>query len=341
MCVPQTLRDNLALVRNLGAPKVMSSLFWFAILAILFAVAIWIWIVFANWRKAALARLRDGAQLVETSKGPIECAVLGEGPAVLISHGTLGGYDQGLAAVASGLFGDRPYRFIAVSRPGYLRTRPEVGKTPEEQADAFAALLDTLKIRKAIVAAISGGGPAALQFALRHPDRCTALLLVSAVTERIPQPKLGILGVFLRVVTHTDFLAWFIVGLARRYPRVFFRSILSSGELRRVREPQVGATGLRLIDSTMPFSARRTGLMIDTNFITTLSAYPLASLRLPILLAHGTNDKIVPFASSEHAAAAIPGARLIPIKSGSHLACLLGAGELSAEVSKFLNSVAG
>jgi pimeloyl-ACP methyl ester carboxylesterase len=317
----------------------MSSFRWFAILAILLAAAIRIWIFFAQWKKTTLARLRDGAQIVATSKGPIECAVSGEGPAILISHGVLGGYDQGLAAIASGLFGDRRHRFIAVSRPGYLRTPPEMGKTPEEQADAFAALLDTLNIQKAILVGISGGGPASLQFALRHPDRCAALLLVSAVTERIPQPKLGMLGLFLRVVTHTDFLAWLILGLARRYPRVFFRSMLSSRELGRIRDPGVAATGLRLMDSTMPFSARRAGLMIDANFITELPAYPLASIRVPTLLVHGTNDKIVPFASSEHAAAAIPGARLIPIKNGSHFACLLGARDLSPEVCIFLDRV--
>ncbi|HXZ12062.1 MAG TPA: alpha/beta hydrolase [Candidatus Sulfotelmatobacter sp.] len=317
----------------------MAYFFWIVLLAIAAAAATWAWIDFARWKSATLARLRDGAQIIATPKGPIECAVSGEGPVILISHGALGGYDQGLAAISSGFFGERPCRFIAVSRPGYLRTPPEIGKTPEEQADAFAALLDALKIQKAIIVGISGGGPPSLQFALRHPGRCAALFLVSAVTERIPQPKLGILGLFLRVVTHTDFVAWITLGLARRYPRLFFRSILSSGELGRIRDPGVAAAGLRLMDSTMPFSARRAGLMIDANFITELRAYPLVSIRVPTLLVHGTNDKIVPFVSSEHTAAAIPGARLIPIKRGSHLACLLGARDLSPEVSKFLDTV--
>jgi len=317
----------------------MAYLFWIVLLAIAAAAATWVWIDFLRWKRTTLARLHEGAQLIETSKGPVECAVSGEGPAILISHGALGGYDQGLAAIASGFFGDRPHRFIAVSRPGYLRTPPEVGKTPEEQADAFAALLDALKIQKAILLAISGGGPPSLQFALRHSDRCAALLLVSAVTERIPQPKLGMLGLFLRVVTHTDFVAWITLGLARRYPRLFFRSLLSSGELGRIRDPGVAATGLRLMDSTMPFSARRAGLMIDANFITELRAYPLASIRVPTLLVHGTNDKIVPFASSEHTAAAIPGARLVPVPNGSHFACLLAPGEFRAEVAGFLEKL--
>jgi pimeloyl-ACP methyl ester carboxylesterase len=120
-----------------------------------------------------------------------------------------------------------------------LDTPPEVGKTPEEQADAFAALLDALKMDKAIVAGISAGGPPSLQFALRHPARCTALLLVSAVTERIPVPEPKSAGPFMRAIVQADFLGWLMLGLARRFPKVFFCTILSREELRRIHEPRV------------------------------------------------------------------------------------------------------
>jgi len=314
----------------------MSPLFWIALLATVTLLVISVWSSFAHWRKTVLARLRNGAQVVVTSRGPIECAVLGEGPAVLISHGALGGYDQGLAVIASGLFGGDSYRFIAVSRPGYLRTPPEVGKTPEEQADAFAALLDALQVNKAIVAGISAGGPPALQFALRHPDRCAALLLVSAATERTPLPEPESADPFVRAIMQADFLAWLMLGLARRFPKTVFRSILNREELRRIREPRVRTNLLGMINSTAPVSARRLGLMIDGTYLTTLAALPLASIRVPTLALHGTNDRIISFASSERTAAAIPGARLVPIQNGSHFACLLGLGELGTEVRKFL-----
>jgi pimeloyl-ACP methyl ester carboxylesterase len=314
----------------------MNLHFWVALLTIAIVVAISVWVSFAHWKKAALARLRDGAQIIATSRGPIECAVLGEGTAVLISHGALGGYDQGLAGIASGFFGERSYRFLAVSRPGYLRTPPEVGKTPEEQADAFAALLDALKVDKAIVAGISAGGPPSLQFALRHPDRCAALLLVSAVTERIPVSEPKSAGPFLDAVMRADFLAWLMLGLARSFPTVFFRPILSREELERIHEIGVRRNLLRIIDSTAPISVRRRGLMIDGAYLTALAALPLASIRVPTLALHGTNDTIIPFASSERTVAAIPGAQLVPIQNGSHFACLLGLGDLRTEVRKFL-----
>jgi pimeloyl-ACP methyl ester carboxylesterase len=314
----------------------VSLLFWIAFLTVAIALAILALTSFSDWRNATLARLRDGAQVIATSRGPIECAILGEGPVVLISHGALGGYDQGLAAIASGFFGGCSYRFIAVSRPGYLRTPPEVGKTPEEQADAFAALLDALKVDKAIVAGISAGGPPSLQFALRHPARCTALLLVSAVTERIPVPEPNSAGPFMRAIMQADFLGWLMLSLARRFPKVFFRTILSREELRRIHEPRLRTNLLRIMDSTAPISARRLGLMIDGKYLTTLAALPLASIRVPTLALHGTSDTIIPFASSECTAAAIPGAQLVPIQNGGHFACVLGLGELNTEVCKFL-----
>lgn len=312
----------------------MNLSFWISLLAA--AIVLVIRISFTNWKKTTLARLHDGAQVLPTSRGPIECAVVGEGPALLISHGALGGYDQGLAAIASGFFGERAYRFIAVSRPGYLRTPADVGTTPEEQADAFAALLDVLRIDKTIVAGISAGGPPSLQFALRHADRCAALLLVSAVTERIPGFKRGDAGPFLRAIMEADFLAWLVLGLARHLPKLFFRATLSPGELKRIHESRVHANLMRIMDSTAPISVRRVGVMVDGCYLTTLPAYPLASIRVPTLALHGTSDTIIPFASSERAAAAIPGAQLLPIKNGSHFACLLGLRELSTEVHKFL-----
>ena len=314
----------------------MSVLFWIAFPSIVFVVTVLVWISFARWRKAVIARLRDNAEVIATSRGPIECAVLGEGRALLISHGALGGYDQGLAGIASGFFGGGSYRFIAVSRPGYLRTPPEVGKTPEEQADAFAALLDALKVDKAIMTGISAGGPPSLQFALRHPDRCAALLLISAVTERIPVPEPKSAGPFLRAIMQADFLAWLMLGLARTFPKIFFRPILSREEMRRINEPGVRTNLLRIMDSTAPISSRRLGLIIDGNYLTTLAALPLASIRVPTLVLHGTSDTIIPFSSSERTAAAIPKAQLLPIQNGSHFACLLGLGEISTEVRKFL-----
>ena len=112
-----------------------------------------------------------------TSRGLIEYATLGDGeePAVLVIHGTPGGYDQGLMMALR--IGPWSLHVIAPSRPGYLGTALDVGKTPRDQADAYADLLDALSISRAAIVALSGGGPSSIQFAAHHPERCAALVL--------------------------------------------------------------------------------------------------------------------------------------------------------------------
>ena len=134
---------------------------------------------FWHWRSEITNGLTANSSVIQTARGPIEYATLGQGSPVLIVHGTPGGYDQiyemlALTQPASDAPGTRA---IIPSRPGYLRTPLYVGKTPEQQADAFAALLDALHIHQKVgVIGGSGGGPSAIRFVLQYPDRCAALV---------------------------------------------------------------------------------------------------------------------------------------------------------------------
>src|SRR5918998_17378 len=114
----------------------------------------------------ARARVSTGSYMVQTPCGPIEYALAGDGPPVLVVHGAGGGYDQGLE------FGEplvhRGFRIIAMSRFGYLRTPLPTDAAASAQADAHACLLDALKIRRAAVVGGCAGAPSSMQFALRH-----------------------------------------------------------------------------------------------------------------------------------------------------------------------------
>ena len=65
-----------------------------------------------------------------------------------------------------------------MSRFGYLRTPMPLDASPAAQADAHVCLLDALGIRQATVLGASTGGPSAMQMAIRHPDRVSALVLL-------------------------------------------------------------------------------------------------------------------------------------------------------------------
>ena len=121
---------------------------------------------------------------IATTAGPVEYADRGHGEPLLAVHGTLGGCDQGL--VATEFFRANGFRIIAPSRPGYLGTPLSTGRTPAEQADALAALLNAIGIERISVFAGSGGGPAAYALAARHRDRVTRLVQIDSVCLPIP-----------------------------------------------------------------------------------------------------------------------------------------------------------
>src|SRR5438309_289123 len=106
---------------------------------------------YTHWREKTYRRLQANSRVIDTALGPVEYSMKGQGPAVLLVHGSPGGYDQSRAI--ANLFESDHFTFIAVSRPGYLRT-PLHQKSPEEQADLYAALLDELGIQKAVIMGI-------------------------------------------------------------------------------------------------------------------------------------------------------------------------------------------
>ena len=126
------------------------------------------------------------SKLIKTSRGVVEAATWGEGPAVLLLHGAMGGYDQGILLAQTVTY--PRFHYVAISRPGYLGSALRIGRMPQEQADLCAEVLDQLGAENAAVIAISGGGPTALQFALRHAERCRGLVMISACSDRLDVP---------------------------------------------------------------------------------------------------------------------------------------------------------
>ena len=70
-----------------------------------------------------------------------------------------------------------------MSRPGFARTPLTSGNAnATDQADLCAALMSELGIEQYSVQGGSGGGPVALQMAIRHPNNVKVLLLNCAIT---------------------------------------------------------------------------------------------------------------------------------------------------------------
>jgi len=275
---------------------------------------------FRAWKEATLARLNSGSLVVQTARGAVEYAVAGTGPAVLVVHGRPGGYDQGL--MIARILNDLEFRFIPVSRPGYLRTPLETGRSPEDQADALTALLDVLRVPQAAVIALSAGGPAAFQFALRHPSRCWGVVAISTRTQRLVRAPLG-LRIMHSVLGTSDAVGWLLTRLIARMPRGI---VASKGML------------LEGVRTFIPYSLRRAGSSNDLFQMARLPQYPLSEIRTPTLVIHGTADRVVSCSKAELAANAIPQAELIRIPGGGHGVIFVQHHWLAPKILEFLKA---
>ena len=181
--------------------------------------------------------------MLETERGPIQVAREGSGPKVMAIHGSPGGFDQGL--VWARHLRDGGCELIAPSRPGYLRTPLDSGRSPAQQADLYAAMLDALHINKVTVLGISSGGPSAVHFAARHPDRTDALLLDAAVLLPIA-PATNALE---RVIFESAIGTWLSCQIAKKRPKLTAALVvdsLSAGLSRdRKRDEWVGSRPIR------------------------------------------------------------------------------------------------
>ncbi|MGI5861072.1 MAG: alpha/beta fold hydrolase [Myxococcales bacterium] len=277
-------------------------------------------------------------RVVVTPRGRVEYAEHGEGPAVLSLHGIMGGHDQSqLLARAVAKSG---FRFISVSRPGYLGTPLKSGRTPEEQADLLAALLDVLQIDRAAVAAVSGGGPAAVQFALRHPDRCWALVMTSACSARLSVP-LPFAWYILRLSARVPFLVTKMREQGAKDPEAPARRSIPDPELRErtLRDPEAGPLLLALQASTMDrLRLRIAGAENDVRQTRRDLVWPLERIAAPALAIHGTSDEVVPFEQSKALVARAPAAELLAIEGGRHASLFTHLAKIRSRVSGFLGT---
>ena len=285
-------------------------------------------------RAKAIERLNAASEVVETARGPVESARRGEAPYVVIFHGTPQGHN-------ASIFGERfeaaGFGTITPSRPGYLRTPLATGPSFAEQADAVAALLDSLAIDQVAAYAISGGGPSGIEFAARHPDRVNALILEVAISQTW---TVEVSALTMSLLTN-PIVSWIQGQVMERLPRLAvgqllkIESTLGASERARVTadilaSPEKLEYLRRVLADAPPFDLLRAGFDNDIEQFGAIEQLPLGQVRCPTLVVHGTHDRDVPFSHGEKSAREIAGAEFHRVDKGWHFLALSDDAEESA-----------
>jgi 2-hydroxy-6-oxonona-2,4-dienedioate hydrolase len=181
-----------------------------------------------------------------------------------------------------------------------------------------------------------------MQFALRYPERCTALILLVPAAY-VPRPggaasmKSSVRAVYLvDAMLKSDFLFWTAIRLARPW---MIDSILATppGVVRRADAQERVA---QILDHILPISPRQQGLANDMAIVSTLSRYALEGIKAPTLIISFADDRFGTYDIARYTAEHIPRARFIGYGSGGHV-WVGHQKDVTAEIASFLTAADG
>jgi pimeloyl-ACP methyl ester carboxylesterase len=276
---------------------------------------------------AARAHAAQGGVLLPTRCGPIEYQEAGEGVPLRVVHGSGGGHDQGMAFAAT--LAQHGIRVIAMSRFGYLRTPMPPDASAAAQAVAHVCLLDALGIRRAAVMGGSAGAPSALQMAIRHPDRVSALILLVPLAckppsqaDSAPPMPAWVEATMMRVIG-SDLLFWTAIHVAR--DQVIKLVLATPPELLTSASAGERARVNAMLVNILPVSNRAEGLRSDSSVGKHLAPSPLESVHVPTLIVSARDDRYGTHAGAQYTASRIAGAKFIGFDQGRFTGCAAGA----------------
>lgn len=284
-------------------------------------------------------------EVVTTERGPVEVARVGRGPAVIAVHGIPGSWRQ-VMFLAEDLA--HAFTFVLPSRPGYGSTPIGSGRTPEEQADLYASVLNSLALGDAAVVGVSGGGPSAHAFAQRFPQRTRALVLCCALVPHLMTPPrrmtlaaapgVGEAAAAIERI-HRSRLLRNEVAL-RRAAR---RGLTPAEQARFDADPRLFNDLGRFLRSHHESPPGLAGLRNDLGQVKKARRTPPGAhdaVDAPTMVLHGDADTVVPPSHAEHYTRTIRGAVADTYAEAGHLFMLTRRTEVTDRIRRFLEATA-
>ena len=259
-------------------------------------------------------------RMLDLPSGPLACADVGEGPALLLLHGAPGSA-RDWRWLAPGLEGR--LRLIRLELPGFGDS--PLATMPDPSIDARASLVveaaEALGLDRFVVLGHSQGGAVALRVAARFPERVAGLALLASVAGRPHRPirnsmNLAPIGRLLRWPA----TRWLAMPLLRRgWAKLGFPSSTPRDAM------------VQSLHWTVALDFEAIGRDIAA----------LGAGSLPTLVAWADDDRLVERAISVELAAALPDGPRLTFEQGGHNLQKTCAVELAEGLAGFVGSVAG
>lgn len=269
-------------------------------------------------------RLADGRTLA-----CLELGDSGESP-VLYFHGYPGSRLEGrLAAGAARRHG---LRLLAPDRPGFGASTFLPGRTIGAWAADVAELADQFELERFAIVGVSGGGPYALACAARIPERLSHVGLVGALgplaRKQCMHDMVTLNRLALALAARSPFLARLTVQLVawwvRQHPGHHLAHMMATAPAadRRV----LADPGYRALVTESTAEALRQGGRGAAWELTLLAQpwdFKLQEVLVPVRIWQGLADNIVPAASAQRLAAALPNSECHYLPDEGHLSLVV------------------
>lgn len=225
------------------------------------------------------------------------------------------------------------YRIISVDLPGHGLTRAPSGYSfsASSNAQLLDEILQRLNVQRFTFVGHSMGGAVAVRYALAHPEKLNALVLVAAAAW--PHESAGNAPLAFRLLRNP--LGRAILGHVN--PRLFAeRGLVSAYHDRSMVRDEVVD---RYVDLARA-PGHRALLSSDRNNRddAPLRREDFAGIAIATLVMHGEDDRIIALDDSRALAEAIPEARLILYPHTGHIPMEEAASQSAADLRAFLDA---
>ena len=221
-------------------------------------------------------------------------------------------------------------RCVAIDHRGMGRSdKPARGYTIPEHAGDVAAVLDDLKIDRAVLVGNSIGGMITLQFNLDYPDRVIGNVIISSGTGLFEGADPKALQ-DMTAAYESDYLGTFDTALANSL----------SARSKREKPEILDVMKAHLRIEAFPPHVFKSSFNDPNGLFRWNVGSRLNEIRKPTVVYAGEEDFGIPVEKNKFLADNIPGARLVVLKDIGHFYQLERPAEFNAELRKFLAGLA-